>query len=54
MRKSDVMQNKRIGNTINRGKTSIIRTHIENNLRHYIIVTVIFLIRSCGWCAIYK
>lgn len=46
------MQNKRI--RVNSGKKGIIRLHIENNLRHYIIVTVIFLIRSDNWCSIYK
>ena len=46
------MQNKRI--SVNNGKKGIIRLHIENNLRYYIIVTVIFLIRSDNRCNIYK
>jgi hypothetical protein len=37
------MQNKRI--RTNYRKSGIIRLHIENNFRHYVIVTILFLVR---------
>ena len=48
------MQNKRIQKVISHEKKGIIHTHIENNLKNYIIVTVIFLIRSSSRSVIYK
>jgi len=48
------MQNKRIQKVLGKDKKGAIRTHIENNLKNYIIVTVIFLIRSSSRSTIYK
>lgn len=46
------MQNKRIKR--NYRQKGIIRLHIENNFRHYILVTIIFLVRCSIWSFINK
>lgn len=49
-----VMQNKRIARIKGNEKKGLIRTHIENNLKNYLIVTLIFMVRSCRGCFICK
>lgn len=46
------MQNKRIKR--NYSGRGVLRTHIENNLKNYIIVTIFFLVRSYNRCTLYK
>lgn len=48
------MQNKRIRLPKDYRRGGIVRRHIENNLRHYIIVTIIFLVRRYNWRFICK
>lgn len=48
------MQNKRIGIQKNNKKRSILQTHITNNFKNYIIVTIIFLVRINVGSFIYK
>lgn len=48
------MQNKRTKRLANYRGRGIIQTHISNNLKNYVIVTIIFLIRSNTWSIIYK
>lgn len=48
------MQNKRMRILEKRKKTGIIQTHIMNNLRNYVVITIIFLSRSNTWSTIYK
>ena len=47
------MQNKRT-TARNYKKTGIIQEHINNNIRNYIIITMIFLVRCDTWSIVYK
>lgn len=56
------MQNKETNRTIrNRTKRNnatkqrgVIQTHIINNFKNYVIITIVFLVRSNTWSTIYK
>lgn len=48
------MQNKRIRKHRGVSRSGIIQEHINNNLKDYIIVTIIFIVRSINRCIVYK
>lgn len=48
------MQNKRTRVQRNYEKRGILQTHVANNLKNYIIVTIIFLVRSNARRTIHK
>lgn len=48
------MQNERTKNERTISKHGIIQDHINNNLRNYIIITIIFIARGCDWSFIHK
>jgi len=48
------MQNKRIRKHREPSRSGIIQEHINNNLKDYIIVTIIFIVRSINRCIVYK
>ena len=48
------MQNQRSKNTEKKSKIGIIQKHLNNNLKSYIIVVIIFCIRCNTWSTIYK